>query len=247
MLTLTRPDTPYEPWRESCGPDPGSRNPAPRRFDRPRPTRSKMQGAPCPPFHGESRFGVLQLLPRSQNAPRCWPDLLRRQFRRTGTSLSRHKPGPVLIESRLPWEVQSLTSLLLLLRFLGYTIKDYFWRGRFERCRNAFDIAAHARLKPQLANVHSSGRIRRRLKNVVVIMVQRKRQFIEGRLETIPVGLDGDHTVTRVFVATDVVFQLMRRMCVLLALGELFRVFLVLSGFLLRLKLLEPFSKVHWF
>src|SRR5258708_33410211 len=117
---------------------------------------------------------------------------------------------------------QVVIYLFLLLRcFIRYASRDNFRRFRFERCCDAIDIPTHVGQKSQLADIDGAGGVRRRFENIVMIMMQGKRQIIERSAKAISLGLDRNNTVARVFVATGEVFQCMRGMRVWLALGKL--------------------------
>src|SRR5437764_10344152 len=68
--------------------------------------------------------------------------------------------------------------------FLWHPGKDNFRRVRLEWRCNAVDTPTHICQKPQLAEIDGAGGVGRNLENVVLIVMQRKRQLIESGTKT---------------------------------------------------------------
>src|SRR5260370_12331523 len=89
--------------------------------------------------------------------------------------------------------------------FLRNTSKDNFRRQRLERGGDTVDVPVHISEKPQFADVHCSGCIRRRFEYVVVVVMKWEGHLIERSRESIAFRPHFDDAVPPILVSAAVV------------------------------------------
>src|SRR5207253_4918379 len=111
--------------------------------------------------------------------------------------------------------------------------------ARFQWNANAVDITIHVRNKAKLGFFQRPAGVLWYFKNVIVIVLQWSRDFIQSQGEMITRGLDGQGAVAVVLIPPGVIVKIMGRVRSCSAVCQAFLLRFLFCGFLLALKLLE--------